>query len=43
MPDINRLCIDMITLYHGSDHIVEMPVFGEGKSYNDYGRGFYQK
>ena len=41
MPDINRLCIDMITLYHGSDHIVEMPVFGEGKSYNDYGRGFY--
>ena len=31
----------MITLYHGSDHIVEKPVFGEGKSYNDYGRGFY--
>lgn len=31
----------MITLYHGSDHIIEKPVFGEGKSYNDYGRGFY--
>ena len=28
-------------LYHGSDHIIEKPVFGEGKSYNDYGRGFY--
>jgi hypothetical protein len=32
---------DMITLYHGSDHIIEKPVFGEGKSYNDYGCGFY--
>ena len=29
------------SLYHGSDHIIEKPVFGEGKSYNDYGRGFY--
>lgn len=29
------------SLYHGSDHIIENPVFGEGKSYNDYGRGFY--
>lgn len=28
-------------LYHGSDHIIEKPVFGQGKSYNDYGRGFY--
>ena len=28
-------------LYHGSDHIIEKPVFGDGKSYNDYGRGFY--
>jgi hypothetical protein len=28
-------------LYHGSDRIIEKPVFGEGKSYNDYGRGFY--
>jgi len=31
----------MITLYHGSDHIIEKPVFGEGKSNNDYGGGFY--
>ena len=28
-------------IYHGSDHIIEKPVFGEGKPYNDYGRGFY--
>ncbi len=28
-------------IYHGSDHIIEKPVYGEGKSYNDYGRGFY--
>ena len=30
-----------ITLYHGSNKIVSQPVFGEGKVYNDYGRGFY--
>lgn len=28
-------------IYHGSDHIIEQPVYGEGKPYNDYGRGFY--
>ena len=28
-------------LYHGSDHIIENPVFGKGREYNDYGRGFY--
>lgn len=33
--------IATISLYHGSDHIIEKPVFGEGKSHNDYGRGFY--
>ena len=27
-----------IDIYHGSDHIIEQPVFGEGKPYNDYGR-----
>lgn len=32
---------DLIDIYHGSDHILEKPVFGEGKPYNDYGRGFY--
>lgn len=33
----------LITLhiYHGSDHIVEKPTFGAGKSHNDYGQGFY--
>ena len=28
-------------LYNGSPGIVENPVFGKGKTYNDYGRGFY--
>lgn len=28
-------------LYHGSDHIIRRPEFGRGKSYNDYGAGFY--
>ncbi|WP_313530708.1 DUF3990 domain-containing protein [Anaerotignum sp.] len=28
-------------LYHGSLKIIEKPVFGYGKTYNDYGRGFY--
>lgn len=28
-------------LYHGSSEIVEKPLFGLGKVYNDYGRGFY--
>ena len=32
---------DLIDIYHGSDHILQKPVFGEGKPYNDYGRGFY--
>ena len=28
-------------IYHGSDKIIEKPVFGAGKNFNDYGRGFY--
>ena len=32
---------DLIEIYHGSVKIVEKPVFGAGKAYNDYGRGFY--
>lgn len=28
-------------LYHGSPEIIQTPVFGKGKSYNDYGKGFY--
>lgn len=32
---------NLIHIYHGSVNVVEKPVFGEGKTYNDYGRGFY--
>ncbi|MCD8077486.1 MAG: DUF3990 domain-containing protein [Lachnospiraceae bacterium] len=28
-------------VYHGSQQIVEVPEFGVGKKYNDYGPGFY--
>ena len=28
-------------LYHGSPVIVEKPIYGKSKPYNDYGRGFY--
>ena len=31
----------IITLYHGSEKIVEAPAFGEGKRSNDFGLGFY--
>lgn len=31
----------MKTIYHGSKDIIQHPVFGKGKSYNDYGLGFY--
>lgn len=30
-----------VVLYHGSSEIIENPVFGKGKPYNDYGQGFY--
>ena len=30
-----------IIIYHGSENIIEKPEYGKGKSYNDYGRGFY--
>lgn len=30
-----------LILYHGSPEIIRVPVFGKGKSYNDYGQGFY--
>ena len=32
---------DVIVISHGSPKVIEQPVFGEGKLYNDYGRGFY--
>ena len=28
-------------LYHGSQIIIPKPIFGKGKTYNDYGLGFY--
>ena len=30
-----------ITLYHGSEHVIEVPTFGVGKEHNDFGPGFY--
>lgn len=30
-----------IIIYHGSQKIVDKPLYGLGKSYNDYGQGFY--
>ena len=30
-----------LVLYHGSPDIIEKPVYGKGKTYNDYGQGFY--
>lgn len=31
----------LLTIYHGSEKIVEKPIFGEGKRNNDFGLGFY--
>lgn len=31
----------LITIYHGSEQIVEVPIFGKGKKHNDFGLGFY--
>ena len=30
-----------IILYHGSEKIIENPIFGAGKKNNDFGLGFY--
>ena len=30
-----------LILYHGSPEIIQIPLFEKGKSYNDYGKGFY--
>ena len=32
---------NIITVYHGSDKIIEKPEYGKGHMYNDYGVGFY--
>ena len=31
----------IITIYHGSEQIVELPTFGLGRKNNDFGLGFY--
>ena len=31
----------MRKLYHGSEKIIQKPIYGQGKKYNDYGLGFY--
>jgi len=33
--------MERINIYHGSSNIIEKPLYGVGKTYNDYGRGFY--
>ena len=37
MVSMNKL----ITIYHGSEHVIEEPTFGKGKLHNDFGLGFY--
>lgn len=31
----------LITIYHGSQEIIKMPMFGKGRKNNDFGLGFY--
>ena len=31
----------LLTLFHGSQYLIEKPIFGKGKAENDYGLGFY--
>ena len=33
--------MSILKLYPGSDHIISAPEYGVGKSWNDYGKGFY--
>ena len=33
--------MNRITIFHGSDHIIEIPLFGVGDIHNDYGQAFY--
>lgn len=30
-----------MVIFHGSENIIDKPIYGKGKSNNDYGRGFY--
>ena len=31
----------IIKIYHGSEKVIEQPIYGEGKKNNDFGLGFY--
>ena len=33
--------LNKLTVFHGSQQIIEKPVFGKGNPHNDYGLGFY--
>ena len=33
--------MEKVIIYHGSSNIIQTPIFGKGKDYNDYGLGFY--
>lgn len=33
--------MNIISIYHGSENVIEKPIYGYGKTYNDYGVGFY--
>ena len=37
----NRKMDKIITIYHGSEKIVEKPILGRGRKNNDFGLGFY--
>ena len=39
--EMKSLLSGEIILCHGSDHIIEEPLFGVGNAHNDYGLGFY--
>lgn len=33
--------MNQVRIYHGSEYVIDNPVFGKGKTTNDYGKGFY--
>ena len=39
--DTGGVTMSYITLFHGSEQIIEKPALSLGSPYNDYGRGFY--
>lgn len=41
IPEFEIDGVRKITLYHGSDRVVEKPEYGYGSWANDFGRGFY--